>query len=145
MKKKSQTRARQSGSYLPYRESKYYFLFCRIEGSWYLRWQKGFNHVSLVRKHGKHWIIFEPILGFCFLNVCNVNEFDRFVTYDVLEVNIRVTNRNRLIRPIFQTCVTFVQYIAGISTGAILCQTLYDRLINCQLEGVKVKKWEPQL
>ena len=125
-------------------ENKYYFLFSRLDNAWYLRMQPGFTHVSLIRVHGKRWMIFEPLLRCCFLNICKANEYHRFKNYVVLEVKVKVTKRNRLIRPIFQTCATFVQYIAGISTGAILCQTLYDRLLNCKLEGVEVKKWEPK-
>lgn len=132
-----------SGSYLPFRKRKFYFMFGYTD-QWYGKHLSGFTHVALAEEKGSRVIVFEPLMATCFTLIKPAPYHEMLQHYEVLEVRVKCTRANRLIRPIFQTCATFVQYIAGISTGALLCQTLYERLLYRKYEGIEVKKWELQ-
>ena len=70
------------------------------------------------------------------------------IDFKVLEVHIVPTRANRLFKIGFQTCATVVQYVANISMGCLLAQTLYERLCTKNKRHkangiVGVKEWEP--
>ena len=128
---------------------RYVFLFTRLESKkWWEKYIKGFNHVALVDITDDCWVAVEPNFYRCGLACTKdfVNP-DNFEDYSGLEVTIVSTNEYRLLRPVFMTCVTVVQYIAGISLGCILAQTLYDKLTCNRIDWlaskgiIGVKKW----
>lgn len=133
-----------SGSYLPYRKRVFYFLF-GYSDQWYDKFLPGFTHVSLVEVKGSKLIVYEPLRATCFTLIKSIDDLSAMASnYTSLRVSVRCSKAQRLIGFKFNTCATFVQYIAGISTGAILVQTLYERLLNRQIQGLGVTKWEPK-
>jgi hypothetical protein len=76
---------------------------------------------------------FEPALSGCrtiFRTVLTRKDIELLQDWTVLELTVLATKKNRLIKPIFQTCATIVQYLAGISLGCILANGLYKKLTS---------------
>ncbi len=119
-----------SGCFLPSkRRRRFLFVFSRTD-RWWDKYLPGYTHVSLCEVVEGFLIVHDPCLNGCrttFRVMPLPGEWD---AYKVIEVVTCPTKANRLIKPIFQTCTTLVQYLAGIDLGAILVQTLYDRLLN---------------
>ena len=115
-----------------------YYLAFGYSDKWYNRWLKGYTHVALILHVDGGYVGLEPLLKRCAISCgmdIRLDEWD-----EILKIKVTPTKANRLIGLRFQTCATFVQYVMGISTGAILCQTLYDRLTTREYQGVKVDK-----
>jgi hypothetical protein len=92
-------------------------------------------------------VLFEPLFKGAVLDVMlNPFEFEEDLT--ILRVKIKSINKNRLIKPTFQTCSTLVQYVAGINLGPITPQGLYEALTLMDAKWLKrrgvleVKSWE---
>lgn len=96
---------------------------------------------------------FEPLLIGCstiFRDVPTKDEVQYWTDWTIVEVIVVPTRANRLIGPVFQTCATIVQYLAGISLGCILVNSLYKKLTGSKIEWLKqkgiqgVKVWQQQ-
>jgi hypothetical protein len=96
---------------------------------------------------------YEPLLIGCstiFRNAPTNQELQYWSDFTVVEVVVVTTRANRLIGPIFQTCATIVQYLAGISLGCVLVNSLYKKLTGSKdtwlrdkgIQGVKL--WQKQ-
>lgn len=108
----------------------------------------GYTHVSLCEVIEEFLVVHDPCLGGCrttFRTKPLTDEWDRYM---VIEVVTYPTHNNKLIKPIFQTCATIVQYLAGINMGATLAQGLYQTLTHPDtlfMDGIReIKIWEPQ-
>lgn len=138
-----------SGCFLPSKKQRrFLFVFGYTDG-WWDSWLPGYTHVSLCEVVDGFLIVMDPCLGGCrtmFRTMPLPGEWD---SYKVIEVVTQPTRGNRLIRPIFQTCTTIVQYLAGIDLGAILAQGLYQTLMHpdtLSMDGIReIKLWEPKL
>lgn len=113
-----------------------YYLAFGYSDRWYDKWLRGYTHVALIAKYETLYIAMQPVHKCCYLMIGASVKFENWPA--MLKVRVTPTKANRLIGLRFQTCATFVQYIMGISTGALLCQTLYERLLNREYEGVEV-------
>lgn len=118
---------------------KTYYLIFGYSDKWYTRFLRGYTHLSVVYKIPGGYVYLNPLLSSCKIEAAA--SFGIHEDMEVLQVKVNVLKANRLIKPIFQTCATFVQYVIGISTGAFLCQSLYNRLTTRIYRGVEVKKW----
>ena len=119
----------RSWSFLPSGKMKTYLFIFSYSPHWWNRWLKGYTHVCIAEKIDNALIIvFEPTLARCetmLRALPMAKEWDRF---EVLEVTVLPTKRNRLIKFMFQTCATFVQYLAGFDVGALTAEGLYKKL-----------------
>lgn len=135
-----------SGCFLPSkRRRRFLFVFSRTD-CWWDKYLTGYTHVSLCEVIEGFLVVHDPCLDGCratFRVMPLPHEWDG---YKVIEVTTSPTKANRLIRPIFQTCTTLVQYLAGIDLGAILVQTLYERLQDPAIQtkdGIReIRVWE---
>lgn len=144
----------QYGSCLPYKSKRiYYFVFGYTNG-WWGRYLKGYTHVALlheIREGDNAFVIgLEPMVDGCRTLVMPVpTDLWPGKRWEILVVVVaNAPRKNRLIRPVIQTCATIVQYIAGVSLGVITAHGLYSKLTNgnrnwLQSKGiVEVAKWE---
>jgi hypothetical protein len=106
-------------------------LFCfGYTSGWWDTLLEGFTHVGMVEVLAPGLAVtLEPVLSHCAVAFGPVLE-SRLRRLTVVEVCVTPTKRNRLIRPILQTCATQVQYLAGLSLGCITAQGLYEALTN---------------
>jgi hypothetical protein len=122
----------QPGSFLPFRPYRQCYLVFDYSDAWYSKWLKGFTHVFYVLPiaiQTPHAIITEPYHYGAQHAVGTDEAVSALIKgKKVLIINYRVTRKNRLFRPLFQTCTTVVQYLAGFSLGALTAQGLYNRL-----------------
>ncbi len=139
-------------SFLPWvRKKTYLMLFTRMESP-ELKGLEGFNHMAIGWVHTDEVMqIIEPALqgaSIDFVYVKDVLRAQQEQNIEILEVDVRVTLKQRLFKERFQTCATVVQYLAGIDLDATLVQTLYERLttkdeIYLKRHGIRrVVKWE---
>lgn len=92
---------------------------------------------------GEFLVIQEPLLYGSQMIFRTIPTAIEWHMWDVLEVDVNFTRGNRLIGFGFNTCATFAQYVMGISGGGWLCQTLYQRLVDKKIKGVRrVRRWE---
>lgn len=149
MKKKlTKTSPTSSGSCISF---KALFLFSQTKG-WWGKYLPGFTHVALFISPYEtldEGMLFNPKLPYPRIDFYLENPLESLVSFDtVIEASISPTYRNRLIRPIFQTCTTIIQYICGISLGCTTAQGLYKCLVTkdgqwLAKKGIsEVKVWE---
>ena len=117
-------------SFLPLKpRQKILLLFIRAQKPWYIKLFKGFNHVAIGWIVQNNWVfILEPQVSGAvvkFKDMPKTHEWDHFT---VIELDLVNDMKRKLFKPTFTTCATIVQYLAGISLGARLAQTLYDQL-----------------
>lgn len=152
MKKKSTvTDQTQSGSSTSY---KCIFLFGQTN-RWWKKILPGYTHVALILYDdiGHNTLFIEPELSRAYLEIQRNPPPDKLINvFDAaLEVTITPTFCNRLIRPVFQSCTTIIQYLAGISLGCITAQGLYKCLTTRDGQWLRdkgileVRKWEETL
>ncbi len=141
-----------SGCFIPFKVKKtYLFMFGKTDG-WWAKYFKGFTHVCLIEYVSDEYVIgYEPLLIGCstiWRTAPDKDEIKYWKDWTILEVTVYPTRKNRLIGPVFQTCATIVQYIAGISLGCVLANSLYKKLTTSSAEWLKekgiqgVKLWE---
>jgi hypothetical protein len=127
---------------------KFLFIFMRIEDKWYTRLQTGFNHLALAERLGDDsYVLIEPLHSGA--NIAHVGQeaIDKLKPYTVIEADIVRRKCSRLVRPVFQTCTTVCQYLAGINCKVWLVQSLYNKLalsddVYLRKLGVKeIKLW----
>lgn len=136
-------------SFLTYQPKRKVLLFFqRNDDAWYFKFLSGYTHVAIGYVQDDIVAITEPIFTGTLSYITLVPE-DRGMWghLDILELDIVQTCDSKLVRPVFQTCATICQYLAGIRLGAILPQTLYSRLTQKSeawlvAHGITgVKKW----
>lgn len=116
-----------------------YYLAFGYSDKWYTNYLRGYTHVAVVARSNGLVIGLEPLLSFCKVvagTTVNLQEWN-----EILCVRVQHKRANNLFKLQFQTCATVAQYIMGINTGAILCQTLYNRLTKRKYPGVDVSPW----
>jgi hypothetical protein len=126
-----------SGSTLSVRE--FLIGFGKSEGYW-AQTLKGFSHcfVGEIVCDGQALILFEPLFKEAVLDVMlRPFAFDEHLV--MIRMKVKSKNKNRLIKPTFQTCSTLIQYVAGINLGTITPQGLYDALTLSDAEWLKSK------
>jgi len=121
---------------------------------WYVKYIPGFNHVCLLEYMNDELVVgYEPLMIGCstiFRDAPTSQEMEYWADWTIVEVSVVTTRANRLIGPIFQTCATIVQYLAGISLGCVLVNSLYKKLTSSKTEWLKdkgiqgVKIWQKQ-
>jgi hypothetical protein len=111
-----------------------YFVFDH-DDSWYCDLLSGYTHVSYAQPidhFGKPCVIMtEPYNFAAETQIVAESDFLHQLAGAgkmIVEVKYLVTRKNRLIRPVLQTCSTLTQYLAGITLGAITAQGLYNKL-----------------
>jgi hypothetical protein len=119
---------------------------------WYAKYLSGYTHVCLFEYISEEFMIcHEPILIGCqtmFRSALSVEDLSHLKEWKVVQITVTPTAKNRLIMPIFQTCATIVQYLAGISLGCMLVDSLYKKLTRSKREWLKkqgivgVNVWE---
>ena len=113
--------------------------FGKSEGFW-AQTLKGFSHTFIgeIVCGGQALIIFEPLFKEACLEVMmRPFAFDEELT--ILKIKVKSKQKNRLIKPTFQTCSTLIQYVAGINLGCITPQGLYEALTLSDTEWLKSK------
>ncbi len=105
------------------------FLFSQTD-RWWSKYLKGYTHVVLIETTNQdYWVTFEPTFRGCTTTITDPIPLTLLTKdHQLLEVLVHPTRKNRLLKPTFLTCVTIVQYLANISLGCILAQTLYEKL-----------------
>jgi len=122
----------QFGSFIRCKpKRKFLLIFGKTDG-WWGKYLKGFTHVSLMEYINNDFaLVFEPMLYGCntmFRTTLKPCDIQVMKDYTIVEFTVKTTRANRLIMPIFQTCTTIVQYLAGISLGCVLANSLYKKL-----------------
>lgn len=137
-------------SFLKLREkSTILLLFTRVERPKALKEIKGYNHVAFgYQLTNEALLVIEPALQGANIDFVYVDELAaKAAEIEILELDVRFTFSTKLFKEQFETCATFVQYLAGIDLGATLAQTLYNRLTKKSLaylnnKGItEVRKW----
>jgi hypothetical protein len=133
----------QFGSFIPFKERRrFLFLFTKTDG-WWGKYLKGYTHVCLMEYINQEFAIgFEPALAECrtiFRTVLTRKDIELLEDWTILELTVLATKENRLIKPLFQTCATIVQYLAGISLGCILVNSLYNKLTKSSHKWLESK------
>ena len=129
------------GSYSSYR--KFLFIFDNSDESWISK-LGGYSHVSIAEYINGELVCFDPLIGHAFIYPVMPA---LLLTKTVLEVKVKYKHKNRLIRFGIQSCSTIVQYMAGISLGALTAEGLYRALTErdtAYLESkgiIEVKPW----
>lgn len=135
------------GSFLPYRFERRILLVFSYTDGWWASILPGYTHVAMATILDDDFIVaMEPTLvggNVLFRTLPGREEWSGF---RVLELVVRPTRKNRLIRPIIQTCATMVQYWSGFWLGAYTVQGLYRELMGCRKglrhQGImEVREW----
>ena len=136
------------GCFLPSKRRRRFLFVFGYTDCWWNKYLPGFTHVALCEVVEGFLIVHDPCMNGCRTTFRTMPAPGEWNGYTVVEVVTRPAKGNKLIKPIFQTCTTIVQYLAGIDLGAILTNTLYQRLVdpNTQTkDGIReIKLWEPQ-
>ncbi len=132
-----------STSFIPLkRKRRFIFLFSKTDG-WWDKYFKGYTHVCLMEYINDEFAIgFEPMVSGCrtiFRTVLNRRDIELLKDWTVVELVVSTTRQNKLFKPVLQSCATIVQYLAGISLGCILANTLYNKLTSSNVEWLESK------
>ena len=140
MKRKLSTDQGLYGSFLPCpNDRRVLFIFGHTD-CWWAPFLHGFTHVVMAEVLDDGFIVVvEPTLVGARILFRGMPDISEWSNYTVLELVVSPTRQNRLIRPIIQTCATVVQYLAGISMGAITAQGLYSSLTKSDRKGLRSK------
>jgi hypothetical protein len=122
------------------------FFFGKSQGFWG-RKLKGFSQAFIAEFVTETDMIkFEPLYAEGSLEIIKFPfEYDKDLT--IIYVTTCPTDKNKLVKPTFQTCSTLIQYMAGIDLGCITPQGLYEALTESDAEWLKsrgvmeVSKW----
>ena len=120
-------------------------LFTKTDTFWG-RFLSGYTHVVLgIFDNYGQILTIEPLTRKAFFSY--PADLLSLVDYEVLEIRLR-PRKKILFGPRLQTCATVVQYLAGISLGALRVQKLYDLLTKKSPAWLKhngileVKQWD---
>lgn len=140
MKRKLSKNQELYGSFLPCpTDRRLLFVFGHTD-CWWAPFLSGFTHVVMAEVLDDDFIlVIEPTLVGARILFRTMPTIYEWSNYTVLELVISPTRKNRLIRPIIQTCATVVQYLSGISMGAITAQGLYRSLTCTDRKGLRSK------
>lgn len=127
--------------FLPLKRTRTFLFIFGFTDGWWGKYLSGFTHVALMEfiEEEQFVIGIEPLLSGS-RTIFRTSPIPQdFPGWTVLKVCVQSTRKNRLIRPIFQTCATIVQYHAGLSLGCIKASTLYNRMLTRDKAWLRAK------
>lgn len=139
----------QYGSFLPFRFKRRYLVVFMQSNFWLFRLLWGYTHVCLVELYNDNIAVcYEPNLYGMNTIVREWPTLPELKGLTVFEVTVLPRSKNRLVRPIFQTCATIVQYLMNISLNCCLANSFYRKLHKMDMvylnrNGIsRIKRWE---
>ena len=127
------------------------FVFSRLYDRWWAKYLSGFNHMAMAIVLDKDYVIvIEPWYSHCSVTCRTYPAPGEWDKWKVVELTVVPTNKQKLVRPVMQTCATLCQYLGGVNLGCILPNSLYNTIVSRSAEWLKdkgiqgVKIWEPQ-
>lgn len=118
------------GSISTSRIKQFLLFFDQTDRSWIKRLH-GFTHISIgYFIHEDTLIYFDPLISKAQMDVIELPSVDEMTGIIALKIVVESKRKDRLVGLKLQSCTTLIQYIAGISLGALTPDGLYDVLTS---------------